>query len=1005
VTNAKSREALVERELYRHLMNILENQNFKVEGVEFCELDSQKPVNGGYCDLLIPLSNGSAYCVIECKRKIETTTGFKEIRDFNPLSGKVIDQALNYAVKLGASIFGTTNGQYFALFEVPERGTAFRLDTHRLLVKEIKLVESDIKYILEFMAKWQSKQAVARTAVDWTFIITLRGFVDYLSKKLIPVVRKRIEDSDFKKALQEHQSKVVNVTVETLAREAAYIFMNKIIFYKVLERRYDLQKLEPLVVPDSITFLSLIQKFFMKAAETTNDFEPVFFTGIYDLIPLPSDDVVLDEINALIEDMDKYRLEEIRSDIVGFIYENLIPEDERHMLGQFYTPPQIAELITKWAIRSMKDIILDPACGSGTFLVKAYNLLRGLSDEKDESLIHKKILSQIYCFDIDPFPGHLTALNLAMRDVRYPYNQMNIIVEDAFKIEANQKVFTSYTVKTAKGELRRKITIPKVNAVVANPPYTRWIEIPDETKIQITKTMDSTLKSYKLSSSIQAASEIGIYIYFIIHATSFLKEGGRLGMIISNTWLQTDYGIKFTNYILDHYDVRSIIDFSSRQFRIPLISTCVLLLEKNSNPKLRHNNKSVFIYVDKEITVNELLDVIENPSTSNGNVITKCVPQSDLPRDKKWIQILFNEDIEKVIFNSDKLIRLQKHFHIYRGNTGWAKYSVEHSLRPNPGPENFFNLTDSDVKHKDLKKYAHPALTSVKSAKFFTFSKKDWKATVTKGSESYFFICNKPKSDLDQNTLNYIRYGETECKTKIRKSRGGGKICSQTWVCQERARRKKDFVGWYDLKEVVSVPIFGVYHGRYKTRFVFLEFPVALYHNTIALKPKKLMHKQELMAILAYLNSSFTQVFIERHGVPASVGPITLEISQAAEIPILDTSTLTQKEINSLAILFDELEDSARRIGSSVGKKISNLQFVIDKIDLQVCKILGLSESNVSLIRKDLDQLIQRRLSGAAAAKPDMVKGEEIPSFKIPSKVKINEGITPLDRWIGQDND
>ncbi|MEM3547310.1 MAG: hypothetical protein QW547_09425, partial [Candidatus Bathyarchaeia archaeon] len=37
----------------------------------------------------------------------------------------------------------------------------------------------------------------------------------------------------------------------------------------------------------------------------------------------------------------------------------------------------------------------------------------------------------------------------------------------------------------------------------------------------------------------------GIYTYWIMHATRFLKPGGRLGMIISNLWMQTDYGVGF----------------------------------------------------------------------------------------------------------------------------------------------------------------------------------------------------------------------------------------------------------------------------------------------------------------------------------------------------------------------------------------------------------------------------------------------------------------------------
>ena len=51
------------------------------------------------------------------------------------------------------------------------------------------------------------------------------------------------------------------------------------------------------------------------------------------------------------------------------------PSEERHQLGQFYTPPPIAELIVRWSIRSGDDKVLDPGCGSGTFLLEAYKVL------------------------------------------------------------------------------------------------------------------------------------------------------------------------------------------------------------------------------------------------------------------------------------------------------------------------------------------------------------------------------------------------------------------------------------------------------------------------------------------------------------------------------------------------------------------------------------------------------------------------------------------------------
>jgi type I restriction-modification system DNA methylase subunit len=199
--------------------------------------------------------------------------------------------------------------------------------------------------------------------------------------------------------------------------------------------------------------------------------------------------------------MEHHRLEDLGSDIVGFIYEELIPAVERHALGQFYTPPAIAELITKWAIRGPEDKVMDPGCGSGTFLVKAYGCLLNLKRYKEPTeRAHKDILSQIYAFDINPFPLQLTALNLASRYIRAPSTEVNTIHSDFFKIAPMQKFATPYPVKTPAGEMKREISIPKFDAVVANPPYTRWTEIPKTTKDLIIQRLGEELRHYKLRS-------------------------------------------------------------------------------------------------------------------------------------------------------------------------------------------------------------------------------------------------------------------------------------------------------------------------------------------------------------------------------------------------------------------------------------------------------------------------------------------------------------------------
>jgi len=498
--NSMSREAEVESKLHHYLFSVLEKRGFTIEGVRFDEPKTQYPVSGRRADIVVLTQGKKPLLVIETKRKYEKKGYYKVIRNIMPTNRVVIDQALWYATYAGAPYFATTNGRVFALFTRPEKDERFSFSKHRIMIKERDILsEAFAEELLITLARLHRKVPVPVTPLDWSFIIVLRDFVDWLSDVVEPLIRKKLRiDEEFKTEYGKFAEEVgYKPDAGQLAKEMAYVLMNKIVFYKVLERYYKelgSRKLKQISAPDAKTYLNTLYSFFNKAVEVTGDFEPVFYTEIYDRIEIPDDAFVFEGINAFIEDMEHHRLEDLGSDIVGFIYEELIPAAERHALGQFYTPPAIAELITKWAVRNADDTILDPGCGSGTFLIKAYGRLLELKRYKAPTeRVHKEILSQLYAFDINPFPLHLTALNLASRYIRAPSTEVNTIHSDFFRISSVQKFATPYVVKTPAGEVKREIPIPKFDAIIANPPYTRWTEIPEKTRVELNLASTSTL--------------------------------------------------------------------------------------------------------------------------------------------------------------------------------------------------------------------------------------------------------------------------------------------------------------------------------------------------------------------------------------------------------------------------------------------------------------------------------------------------------------------------------
>lgn len=77
-------------------------------------------------------------------------------------------------------------------------------------------------------------------------------------------------------------------------------------------------------------------------------------------------------VRRIMNHVRRFRLAEVESDVLKVLYESLIDREERHGLGEYYTPDWIAAKITRNAIaRPLEQRVLDPACGSGTFLFHA----------------------------------------------------------------------------------------------------------------------------------------------------------------------------------------------------------------------------------------------------------------------------------------------------------------------------------------------------------------------------------------------------------------------------------------------------------------------------------------------------------------------------------------------------------------------------------------------------------------------------------------------------------
>ncbi len=110
-------------------------------------------------------------------------------------------------------------------------------------------------------------------------------------------------------------------------------------------------------------------------------------------------------VRRIVTHVRRFRLDKVESDVLKILYESLIDREERHGLGEYYTPDWLAAKIVRHVVeRPIEQRVLDPACGSGTFLFHAVrNFLADAEDAGlDPKLRAEEATAHIAGLDIHP---------------------------------------------------------------------------------------------------------------------------------------------------------------------------------------------------------------------------------------------------------------------------------------------------------------------------------------------------------------------------------------------------------------------------------------------------------------------------------------------------------------------------------------------------------------------------------------------------------------------------
>ncbi len=170
-------------------------------------------------------------------------------------------------------------------------------------------------------------------------------------------------------------------------------------------------------IPSRSDVMSVVDGKFFRDYGITNFIEEDFFAWV--LHPKVSDRLA-DQIMKLLGQLLVYDLNQISEDVFKELYQELVDPEVRHTLGEYYTPDWLAEYAVRDLIRKAPSAsILDPACGSGTFLFTSVRLvIEGLEKQGwKPSGILSHVLDNVMGMDIHPLAVIISRTNylLALR--------------------------------------------------------------------------------------------------------------------------------------------------------------------------------------------------------------------------------------------------------------------------------------------------------------------------------------------------------------------------------------------------------------------------------------------------------------------------------------------------------------------------------------------------------------------------------------------------------------
>ncbi len=198
---------------------------------------------------------------------------------------------------------------------------------------------------------------------------------------------------------------------------------------------------------------------------------------------------------------------------------------QRRLLGAYYTPDAIAQLLVSWAVVKLRGRVLDPSFGGCAFMQATASYLKHRGRRRPGR--------QVFGVDVDD------------SCVRYVRASRDLV--------ENNVVFRDF-LAVRPGELPGG----PFHAIVGNPPFVRHHWLKDERRAVARRIAEESGQRLPETASLWA--------YFVLHALAFLELDGRLAMLVPEAILQADYAESVRGALQLHFQTVRLIHLRQRLF-------------------------------------------------------------------------------------------------------------------------------------------------------------------------------------------------------------------------------------------------------------------------------------------------------------------------------------------------------------------------------------------------------------------------------------------------------